>query len=528
MSRKTLRTITLILAGVGCASPLRAADKPDNPHVWDPQAKTVAVFKNGFGFFVRSGETRLREGWCVSSQLPPAVFSTLAIYSENEADTVDVIGTGPGEVVEFDGRDAGKDAAAKRSRLEASKGLKVSLTYTYKGSDRSASGQIAAVGPEFVVLEVDGNNSAVPIDGLKKMQVLDLPLRIHVAQDAAKKEAAVKLGMAYLRKGITWIPEYSVRVIDDATAEITLRGTLVNEAEDLIHTNVQFVVGVPHFLHGEYLEPISIGQVIRTIGSAVAPEAVRTQIMNRAAIANNNISMNQFDNGGVPILDKKIVPPAGDVKAATGNLPPLDGPGAASDFTVYTKPDVTLRRGEKAVVTLFKKTVKYVHRYRWEPPAQLIHNLVLLNDTDAPFTTGPFVAVSGSQPLSQDLLKYTPKGGQCELPITTAVNVATDRNEEEVDRKIRALADRDRPTFDLVTLRGELKLRNFEKRPTDVVVVLKVTGKPLSASDNGKVVTNAEKLVLTEREGTITWTVTVPPGETKKLEYKYERYVKTP
>jgi hypothetical protein len=522
------RTLALLAIGLGLAQSAKGDEKPDNPHLWKPQVKTVAIFKNGYGFFLRSGETKLRDGWCVSSQLPPAVFSTLAIYAQEENDTVDMIGTGQGEVVEFDGRDAGKEAAVKRARLEACKGLKVTLTYSYKGSDRTASGEVAAIGPEFAVLEHDGNNSAVPIEGLKKLQVLDLPLRIHVARsDAAKKDASLSLGMAYLRTGITWIPEYGVRVLDDATAEITLRGTLVNEAEDLIHTDVQFVVGVPHFLYGGHLEPVSIGQVIRTIGSAVAPPAIQTQIMNQGIFANNSMKADQFapDEG---VVEKPVGGPRGNIKAATGNLPLLEGPGAASDFTVYSKPDVTLRRGEKAVVTLFKKKVKYIHRYRWEPPAQLVHHLVLQNDTDAPFTTGPFVAVSGSQPLSQDLLKYTPKGGQCELLITTAVNVATDKSEGEVDRKIQALADRDRAKFDLVTLAGLLKIRNFEKRPAEVLVVLKVMGKPLSASDEGRIVTNAEKLVLTEREGTITWTVKVPPGETKKLEYKYERYVRTP
>lgn len=470
----------------------------------------------------------LRDGWCVSSHLPPAVFSTLAVYGENETDLVDMIGAGPGEIVEFDGRDAGKDPAAKRARLEASKGLKVLLTYSYKGAERSASGEIASVGPEFVVLELDGNNSAVPIEGLKKMQVLDLPLRVHLAQDPGKKDGPVKVGMAYLRKGITWIPEYGVRVLDDTSAEITLRGTLVNEAEDLIHTDVQFVVGVPHFFYGDYLEPVSVGQVIRTIGAAVAPEAVRTQIHSRAMIANNGAMADQFAPMGGGVIEKKIGGAGGDAKAAAGNLPQLDGPGAASDFTVYTKPDVTLRRGEKAIVTLFRKKVKYIHRYRWDPPAQLIHHIVLLNDTETPFTTGPFVAVSGSQPLSQDLLKYTPKGGQCELPITTAVNVATDREEEEADRKIQALVKSDHTKHDLVTLAGVLRLRNFEKRPAEVVIVMKVPGKPLTASDDGKVVTNAEKLVLTEREGTISWRVTVPAGETKMLEYRYERYVRTP
>ena len=59
---------------------------------------------------MREGETQLRDGWCVAEQVPPAAFGTLAIYSRNEKETVDIVGSGPGEVVEFDGRDAGKDA----------------------------------------------------------------------------------------------------------------------------------------------------------------------------------------------------------------------------------------------------------------------------------------------------------------------------------------------------------------------------------------------------------------------------------
>ena len=31
----------------------------DNPNVWEPKVKTVAVFKNGFGFFVREGNVKL-------------------------------------------------------------------------------------------------------------------------------------------------------------------------------------------------------------------------------------------------------------------------------------------------------------------------------------------------------------------------------------------------------------------------------------------------------------------------------------
>ena len=128
----------------------------------------------------------------------------------------------------------------------------------------------------------------MPLEGITRLQVLELPLRIHVAGSGDKPVQKPSLGMAYLRQGITWIPDYTMKVLDDETAELTLRGTLVNEAEDLIHSDVHLVVGVPHFVHTGYLAPLAVGQVIRSIGAAVGnlgvPPGVQSQIMNSAAI----------------------------------------------------------------------------------------------------------------------------------------------------------------------------------------------------------------------------------------------------
>lgn len=76
-----------------------------------------------------------------------------------------------------------------------------------------------------------------------------------------------------------------------------------------------------------------------------------------------------------------------------------------------------------------------------------------------------------------------------------------------------------------MTLRGELKLRNFGKQPADVVVTAQIIGKPVAASDNGVIVVDATKLQLLERAGRITWNITVKPGDTQTLTYQYERYV---
>jgi len=513
-----LSVAILGIAGLAVLPRASADEEKESPYRWKPKVTSVTVFKNGLGFFMRQGKVGLRDGWCVSEAVPPAAFGTLAIYSHAKDETVDIVGTGPGEVVAFDGVDAAQDGASKRERLESCKFLKLQLTYRELGVERVSAGQLVSVGPEYVVLQADTNSFAVPLEGIRKLQVLEKPLRVHVSADGAKVPGETTLGMAYLRKGVTWIPEYTLMLRGDDTAELTLRGTLVNEAEDLVHCDVNFVVGVPHFLHTDYLAPMAVGQVIRTIGAAVAPREVMSQMMNRAAVAKDV----RAEQSGV--VDQAVAAGGRDLKEALGNLPQWESAGT-SDFTVYTRKDLTLRLGEKAVVTLFVKRIKYGHLYRWSPPNDIEHFLVLHNDSDTPWTTGPCLTTSEGNALSEDLLKYVPKGGKGEIPVTTAINLAHDQNEAEVDRKLKAHQPSGDYFLDLVTLEGELMLRNFDKKPCEVMVETRLPGKPLSASDEGKIVLDTANLKLTERVATVKWNVTVKPGESKKLTYRYERYV---
>ncbi len=511
--------ILAFMAGVLSMVPVASADEDrENDYLWKPRLSSVTVFKNGLGFFLRQGSATLREGWCVSGALPPAAFGTLAIFSQVKGETVDTIGVGPGEVVEFDGLDAPKGGEAKRVRLQSCKYLKMQITYRKEGLDQMAAGQLVSVGPEYVVLQTEGNSYAVPLEGIRKLQILENSVRAHVISEGGRSPEKTTLGMAYLRKGITWIPEYTLTLVDEETAELTLRGTLVNEAEDIIHGNVNFVVGVPHFLHTEYMAPAAVGQILRTIGSAVVPREMMTQIMNRAGIASDVGA----DRHG---LVERPAPGGGrDPQAAAGNPPRWEEAGSG-DFTVYARKDMTLRTGEKAIVTLFVKRFKYEHQYRWSPPAGIEHFLYLHNDTDTPWTTGPCLVVSGDNALSEDMLKYVPVGGKGEFPVTTAINIANDQQEKEADRKLNAHTVGRDFFVDLVTMEGELKLRNFGKNPVNLTVEARVQGQPLTASDEGKVVLETASPKLLERTGRVTWRLSLKPGEAKTLVYKYERYV---
>lgn len=521
--------LTLMLAAASSPMAVEASDRlsfdesdRDNPTIWKPRTKSVAVFKNGFGFFTGDAHVQLRDGWCASGAIPPAVFGTLALYADNPSQSVDVIGTGPGEVIEFDGLDAPRDVAAIRDRLGSSINLDIELTHVTGGDEHRVTGRLVSIGPEYAVLEGPNGHLGVRLNQIRRMQVLNLPMRVHVRDDNGIAPASATLGMAYMRRGIVWIPEYTLQIIDAETAELSLRGTLVNEAEDLIHADVHFVVGVPNILHDSYLTPVAVGQLVRGLGTALAPSQVMSQIMSRASIVQNTAA--SYDSEDATL--RSIEFDSAEFDALVSGLPQQQSEGG-SDYAVYTKNDLTIRRGEKAIVTLFKQRVRYGHLYRWSPPGDIRHYFSLRNESNAPWTTGACLAVSGAMPLSEDLLRYTPVGGTCELPVTTAINIAHSKREQEAGREFKAVSPSSNRYLDLVTLEGSLSIHNYEDRPVRIIVESALPGEPVDASDDGEMSLDTTNLQLTGRQGRIRWRIDLAAGASKELTYRYKRYVPT-
>jgi len=531
--KKLSRVVSFMLVtalGVGLTETERkslGADREpaSNPYVWKPKTKSVSVFKNGYGFFTREGEVALRDGWGHAAELPPATFGTLAIYAQNPQQLVDIVGIGEGEVTRFDGQEQKDDVDVKQHALESALATSVKLKYNDGKEELEATGVVKAISGGFVVLQQGNTATAIALSSIQSMQRATLPLRFHVLNEEGTPADKVALNMAYLRSGIVWIPEYTLKLIDEETAELTLRGTLANEAEDLIDCDVNFVVGVPHFVHSELLTPLAIGHTIRTLGTAMpgvgVPQQVMSQVMNRAAIGNNFNNILQNNDIGTGANTNE---PNGAFASIMNHLPPSESVGSG-DYSVYTKNHVTVRRGERAVVTLMTTRIRYHHTYMWNTGSDIEHRLSLSNSTTTPWTTGPCLALFGTQPLSEDMLKYTPVNGRGELTVTTAINIAKQIMESEVDRKLKSHEPQPNQFFDLVTVGGHLKIKSYERSPVQIRVRKTVLGKPIFASENGVLSVDSEKLRLLERSGTIEWNLTLDPGVDYDLEYRFERFV---
>ena len=71
-----------------------ASGEKDNPlPILQTKAKTLAIFKNGLGFFIREGEVELHENWAVTKYVPQAALGSLWIGSlDKDAQLEEVIG----------------------------------------------------------------------------------------------------------------------------------------------------------------------------------------------------------------------------------------------------------------------------------------------------------------------------------------------------------------------------------------------------------------------------------------------------
>ena len=120
--------------------------------------------------------------------------------------------------------------------------LKVQLHYKHKGQDARRPASWSRSGPSSSCWKTTATASPCRSPASRRCRSSNCRCGSTCVGATTKQPDKVTLGMAYLRKGITWIPDYTLKVLDDETAELTLRGTLVNEAEDLIHTDVHLVV----------------------------------------------------------------------------------------------------------------------------------------------------------------------------------------------------------------------------------------------------------------------------------------------
>ena len=483
----TLQLISILFFSAVCGAPAQTGYK----ELPDAVLKTtsVAAFKNGLGFFVRQGTAHLSSGQARIPFVPQATLGTLWLAPNDPGTSIEELVAykykvskerGVTTIEELLRNDTGKTVTILYNNKEYT-GQVLGFTDATNTPESSIPGipgpaltlaprtglllfksenKVFTMNPQFVSLvsQPDTPNTAVK----EPEDTKALRFTLKGAGDTAN------LTMGYLQKGLGWTPSYSISLQDDKTARITMQAVLVNDAEDLVDADVFFVVGVPNFRFADKLSPMALQQSL-------------ADFMQSAA--QRDFSANQFSNAlmnqRVASLDNEVSP---TFSATVGEL---EG-APEEDLFLYTRPRVSLAKGERAAYNIFAANLDYEHLYEWEvtdsPRVDIYgnpvnsnassddrfvntvwHSLRLKNGSKFPWTSAPALVISAAKPVAQDTLSYTPKGATTDLKLTIATDVRTDKKEVEVDRQLK-VAHRYGSEYDAVTVEGTLKIKNYKNK----------------------------------------------------------------
>lgn len=521
-----------------------------------PEVKRVAVFKNGYAFTYREGEAQISDGWAYTTNTPVGVLGTVWGYS-----------TSPNvRVMQLLASETEKRSVERVSTIPeillANEGARIRFIDSY-GKAFEGTYEIVSNNRNFLLSPNDGNNEIIialktesgiilfPANSIRNIEIIGQPKmekpkltkenRLSLKVEGARDGQNINLGIAALERGIRWIPAYRVEVKGTPIKEVKLEleAMLINELTDLKNSEVNFVVGVPHFLFQDAMSPLSMNTAFAGVSSYFQTGAGNNR---RDSYSNAIQTQVAYAADGTDVDDAS---PTVIGEEQTTSF-------SAEQLFLYKTDQINLKKGERASLRLFSLTVPASEVFEWtlndapetmrryleyssssttspliqDLSSKVWYALRLKNQTGMPWTTAPALSFREWKPLGQDMLTFTPVGGENILKVTPATEVIGTHTLEEKSRVQTELKyGGSNYTFDLITVEGLIKLRNIKKESVELVLTRNLVGEVVSASDDGKISREGLNLQSVNPNSVVKWNLMLPNGE-KEIRYTYKIYVR--
>ena len=574
------RNAVLFLALAVCASPAVAQENT----LSKMPVREVTVFKDGHAFVLNEGVLPVAaDGSVVLDGLPAPVLGTFWPYSAEKGATLRAVVAGQKRVAthrtplhlgEFIDANTGAEVIVTEKAVAADKeGLRYAATLL--GFPQRSASEVEAASPPGSGLKLAEKGSVVLLktsDGLKVLpadRVLDITLKGEPAKSLASEElrdgltlrldwggrapgSEARVGLAYLQRGLRWIPSYRVELDGKGAATVKLQATLVNDLSDLEDVTANLVIGVPTFAFKGELDPMAIQRDAAQLSTYMQPNSQTYNAFSNAAVMTQavNLSPGVYGRSDESNVDRG---------------PEVSSGEKAEDLFLFTVKRISLRKGERMVLPVAEFTFKVKDVFVLEipalPPAEVsqqhtpsgreaelakmlaspkvMHKLRWTNTAKEPLTTAPALIFSEGRLLAQGLMTYAASGAEEELEVTAAVDVTVKRSDAELRRVPNAVTWNGDSYF-RVELKGSVVLTNHRAEPLNLEVTRKVLGNVDTASEGG-VITKLNRLEEGAEGlppwwswyawpywwnrfngmGSITWKTTLEPGKRVTMDYTW-------
>ena len=396
--------------------------------------------------------------------------------------------------------------------------------------------------PSLVVIKTeDGGNVALNAGSITRadFEGEDVKTTVNVKSKRPSMRMALdesakdqRIGLSYLARGITWSPSYLIDISDAKTAKLSAKAVVINEVADLKDVQLELVTGFPNIRFGEVNSPMAMSQSLKDFLNALS--SGRSESRGRGQFMMQQQVMMNDPNYGNPIG----APMPGYSTARAGTV--------SEDLFLYPVDHFSLRRGETAYLGLFTAEVPCRHIYIWKIPDMLDsneryrreresdderlaekvwHACRLTNNMKMPWTTATAEFVKDGQITGQDICYYTAAGTETTIRINRAMNVLAEEAELEQNRE-RNAATFHGSRYDLVKVRGELKLENRLDKTANVEITKQLSGEVLETDPEATDTPTAKGLKRVNPRHVLVWEIALEPGERRTLSYTYEVYVR--
>lgn len=513
------------------------------------QTRSVSVFKNGQAFFLKSGSLRVQDGkFLLPDPAPAALYGTL--WFNSPEGTLTKVSSYPDTLREK----KMESAVAIHELLRANIGKRGTF---FLDKERTISGTLLEVSPTFVDERqqpyFDGNSIAViqqiqpfernmatvqagqiqyaSFEGKPNLQIEreNMKPRHLVELSFSTKKAEQPVEMMYLSNGLQWAPQYLLELTGDKTATLTLQGEIANNAEDLVNTDLNLVVGVANFQFADRLSFL-VNHLDVLIPIAYRRQADYNTFSNSLMAQTANYDADGFtDNMG------------------GGGLPEVEG-SVNEDLFFYNLKNFSLPKGGRSMQSIFQEKVEIAHVYECNLPPneenprayeqeflftpnqqKVIHTIKTNNNTKQPWTTASIFVVNAQEndrPVSQDLLTYVPAGGKTFIKLTEAPDVKIEHAEREISRQENVKGDRRTGvSFDLLKVEGKIKVSNFKGKKIDLRLKRTITGSLKDSNVNWEKEEIMNPNSRLNKRTNVCWETSVKEKDTMEIVYSYEIYV---
>ncbi len=509
----------------------------------DFKTNSISIFKNGSAFFLKSGNVKTTDGnYKITENIPSALFGTLWIHSpkgdlKNISSYTDKIE----ETRQY-------RAKAIEEILNINKGKKMVL---HIGKGEVLEGVLEDIEKEKAGAENLNNvslNSIVTFrtekiwltfytSEIRRIEFLEKPNQLVefkkkkekpvVKIDFNSKKTEQSLDLMYLENGLSWSPNYLIELIDDNTANLTLRSEVVNNAENIIDADINFVVGIPNFRFATKLS--SLVDFMKTFTPSLD--------VNRFS----NIAPAQTLNYGI----EQDMDFQHDLFNSNNDIG-----SAQEDLFFYTLKNINLKKEGRGHYQIFKTKIDIAHIYEcnletnsasknyyqknflFQPDNKnkVFHSIKLENQTNYPWTTGAAMVVKGTKsakPISQDQLNYTPINGNSFVKLTQAPDVKVKHAEKEIERQDKAMKNpSDKRYFlDLITVQGQVKIKNYKAKNIDLNIRRTIIGQLLESSTDWLRSDRVNRTGSQNPTTDVCWEISVESGKELIITYTYKVYV---